>query len=130
MSAWQQQIQARFAGREDIGAEGLYNFYFRTQGYPKDEVLKCLALIESEVGIHPGILRPSDKLNLLFQPIETKNPFKWMVYQVRGGDMQAAISSELTERLHAHGTFDEWDWIDTVEDLVRAWCGLKPKRTP
>ena len=128
MSDWKQQMLARFADREDIGGERLYDVYFKTQGYPKSEVLKCFDLIESEVGIQPGILRPTDKLNLLFQPIETKNPFKWMVYQVRGGDMQAAISSELTQRLRAHNTFDDWTQIDTVEDLVRAWCGLKPNR--
>jgi hypothetical protein len=128
MNEWKRQMLARFADREDIGVEQLYDLYFRTQGCARSEVLKCLDLIESDVGIHPGILRPTDKLNLLFQPIETKNPFKWMVYQVRGGDMQAAISSELTERLRAHDTFDDWDQIDTVEDLIRAWCGLKPKR--
>jgi len=124
---WRTEMLERFANREDIGKSGLYDGYFKAEGLARDAVFQCLVLLEEELTIPPGILRPDDSLNLLFEPVDSKNPFRWMEYQVRAGDRQGAISSELSSRLSEHGTFDSWETIDTVGDLVRAWCGHEPQ---
>ena len=127
-NSWRNEILKRFADREDLGKLGLYDRYFRTKNLGQQPVLECLDLLEDELKIPPGILRPEDSLNLLFEPIKSRNPFRWMEYQVRASDRQGAISSELSDRLHEYGTFDDWKTIATVDDLIRAWCGEKPAR--
>ena len=123
---WSENILSRFGDRKDLGKTGLYDQYFEVEGLPQDRVLQCLDLIEQELTIPPGILRPGDSLDLLFNPVVSRNPFRWMEYQVRAGDTQGAISKELSDRLRDYGTFDDWKSIATVDDLVRAWCGQKP----
>jgi hypothetical protein len=123
---WRHEILSRFGERKDLGKTGLYDQYFRATGLLQEDVFQCLDLIEEELRIPPGILRPSDSLDLLFEPVSSRNPFRWMEYQVKAGDAQGAISGELSNRLRDYGTFDDWTTIDTVNDLVRAWCGQKP----
>ncbi len=125
-SSWRVALLARFGDREDLGKAGLYHHYFGNQGLPENEVTECLDLLEEELTIPPGILRPRDSLDLLFEPVTSKNPFRWMEYQARAGDRQAVISSRLSDKLREYGTFSDWETIETVDDLVRAWCGEKP----
>ncbi len=127
-NSWRNEILKRFADREDLGKLGLYDRYFRATGLAQQSVVECLDLLEDELEIPPGILRPEDSLNLLFEPVESRNPFRWLEFQVRSGDRQGAISAELSDRLREYGTFDDWKTIATVEDLIRAWCGGKPAR--
>ena len=124
--SWRDEILKRFPDREDLGKLGLYDRYFRARGLKQQVVLECLGLVEDELKIPPGILRPEDSLDLLFEPVSSRNPFRWMEYQVRAGDRQGAISSALSDRLREFGTFDDWKTIATVDDLIRAWCGKKP----
>jgi hypothetical protein len=95
---------------------------------PMPEVLECLELIEEEYPVPPGLLRPNDELKKLFDPVITKNPWRWLVYQGREGDRESEISYQLDKKLKAHGTRDLWvrNGVRTVDDLLRAWCGLKP----
>jgi hypothetical protein len=125
-NTWRTEVLRRFGNREDLGKLGLYDRYFRAKGLPQDSVLECLNLLGDELTIPPGILRPDDSLDKLFEPVSSSNPFRWMEYQVRAGDLQGAISGELSDRLRDYGTFDDWTTISTVDDLVRAWCGQRP----
>jgi hypothetical protein len=124
----QQKMLSRFEGRKDLGKSELYERYFKGEGLSLAEVIECLGLIESELGISAGVLRPEDKLDMLFEPVPTNNPLKWLTYQARAGDRQAEISYQLTKRLTRYGTFDDWTQIETIDDLVRAWCGKIPRR--
>jgi hypothetical protein len=125
-NTWGNEILKRLGNREDVGKLGLYDRYFRGKGLPPDSVLECLDLLEDELTIPPGVLRPDDSLDLLFEPVSSRNPFRWMEYQVRAGDVQGAISGALSDRLREFGTFEDWVTIATVDDLIRAWCGEKP----
>ena len=127
-NSWRNEILKRFADREDLGKSAVYDRYFRAKGLKQQPVLECFDLLEAELQISPGILRPEDSLDLLFEPVRSRNPFRWMEYQVRAGDRQGAVSGELSDRLREFGTFDDWKTIATVDDLIRAWCGEKPSQ--
>src|SRR2546429_2220763 len=105
---WQEGVLNRFAGREVLDQETLYERYFKGEGMLQAEVVECLTLIESELGIPAGVLRPEDELDMLFEPIPTKNPLKWLIYQTRAGDRQAEIGYQLNKRLRRYGTVDAW----------------------
>src|SRR5882762_1634856 len=113
---WRNEILKRFADREDLGKLGLYNRYFRPKNLKQRPVLECFDLLEAELQVPPGILRPEDSLDLLFEPVSSRNPFRWMEYQVRAGDRQGAVTGELSDRLREFGTFDDWKTIATVDD--------------
>ena len=86
-------------------------------------------MLEVEFSLPPGLLRPQDDLNMLFESVETKNPFKWLVYRTRAEDGKSEVNSQLFKRMERYGTVGTWSQITTVDDLVRAWCGLKAAET-
>jgi hypothetical protein len=122
---WLAGIRERFADREDIGREAVYERFFSSEGLAKAEVFKVFDFIESEYGPIAGLLRPKDNLvEKFFTPVKTNNPFRAMTYEVRAGDGQLAIGDELEKQLKKYGTeeYEDWPRIETIEDLVRVWC--------
>lgn len=124
---WRDALLSRFAKRQDIGKEVLYARYFEPEGLPKDAVFELFDLIEFEYQIPAGLLRPEDKLTKLFEPVATKNPWRWLVYQVKAGDIENELSYQLARRMRQHGTYGLWPDVETVGELTRAWCGQKPR---
>jgi hypothetical protein len=124
---WAETLLKRFEGREDLGKSGLYEKYFRSQGLDEKVVKECFEEIEFNYCIPVGVLRPEDKLTRLTEAVPTNNPFRWLFWRSRSEFREADLMEELDIQLRKHGTFDEWKIINTFEDLVRAWCGEKPK---
>lgn len=120
---WQGVIRERFGEREDLRAEELYERYWAAAGLPKAEVMECLNLIEVEYQLPAGILRAEDSLKLLFDPISTKNPLKWFLSQPAIEDRASEINYQLARRMEEYGTLGTWTNIETIDDLIRAWCG-------
>lgn len=125
---WRAALLRRFADRNDIGKEEFYRRYYAASGLSPNDVLECLNLVELEYDFPAGFLRPEDKLTRLFAPVKTNNPWRWLVYQVKEGDSQSEIEYELAKRQRRHGTLGTWARLETVDDLIRAWCGQKPAR--
>lgn len=123
---WQAQMRSRFSDREDIGRDQVYELFFAPAGLPRADVLDLLTFIEIEFDIPAGLLRPTDRLEKLTKPVKPDGVWQWQVYQVRSGDAQFAIDEALTKRLKRFGTAETWQKIETVADLVRAWCGKMP----
>ena len=121
---WRSEILGRFADREDLGANEAYRRFWSQ--LPEADVLELFALLESEYLFPPGLLRPNDSLERLFQPVRTQNPLRWLIYRARGEDRMSEVNYQLAKRQRRHGTLDKWKRIDTVDDLIRAWCGLLP----
>lgn len=120
---WHKTLLSRFADREDIGKEKLYEQYF--SDLPKTDVFEVFDLIEFEYEIPAGLLRPEDNLSRLFEPVKTRNPFKWLEYQVREADSRIEIINELVKREKQHGTYGDQSKIETIDELIYAWCGQK-----
>src|SRR5438046_2951640 len=125
-SCWHESFLKRFAERKDIGKDRLYAEYFMEDNLPKKEVLECLSLIESEYDLPAGLLRPDDKLTKLFEPVKTKNPLLWLIYQTRAEDRKSELNYELAKRMHQHGILGRWSKIDTIGEFIHAWCGKIP----
>jgi len=125
MSAWGRAIDARFSGREELSKVDLYRqFWFEL---PEAEVIEALGAIEFECEVTIGLMRPDDKMATLFEPPRTKNPFRWMEYQVHGGGTDFELSMQLNKRLKKHGRENEWrDRVKTLDDFIRAWSGVPP----
>ena len=123
---WRKVLLERFGSREDITKEGVYFHYFKPLGLPNECVIECLALVESEYGISAGLLRPDDPLAKLVEPVKTRKPWLWLFYRSREEDIQSEVNYQLAKRLRQHGTEHSWPRLDTVGDLVRAWCGQRP----
>jgi hypothetical protein len=124
---WQDVLQGRFCHRENLGKSELYKRYWQKQGLPEAAVLECLEFIEEEYEISSGVLRPEDHLQQLFEPVATRNPLKWLEYETGAEDRKSELNYQLAKRMGKHGTLGTWKNIDTIDDLVRAWCGLGPK---
>jgi len=128
MSAWKKAIDTRFSGREEMLKADLYRQFWSE--LPEADVLEALGAIEFECEVTIGLIRPDDKMATLFEPPPTKNPFRWMEYQVHGGDTDFELSMQLNKRLKKHGRVNEWrDRVKTLDDFVRAWCGEPPTVT-
>jgi hypothetical protein len=125
---WTSVMQSRFGNRELLSRDQCYEVYFAPLGLPREQTLECLDLIEVEFEVPVGLLRPTDRLSLLFTPVPTKNPLKWVVYRMREGDCQSELDYELGKRLRRYRTLDLWKniEIETIETLLRAWCGERP----
>jgi hypothetical protein len=124
---WLAAIRDRFADREDIGRERVYELYFEQEGLPKEEVLDCFDLIETEYGYIGGLLRPNDSLDKLFEPVVTRNSFRRMTYQLMAGDRQLWFSEDLRKQMKKHGTYRQGlPIVKTIGDFVKAWCGKLP----
>jgi hypothetical protein len=122
-----EKLLSRFEGREDLGKEGLYERYFKGKGLDKNLVLDCFEWIELDFRIPVGILRPADLMGKLTDRVTTNNPFMWFWWLGRNEFSGDNLLDELGIRLKEYGTFNEWKLIDTVNDLVCAWCGRKPQ---
>src|SRR5207302_10700769 len=108
------------------GKDEVFQAYWAEKALARNEVFDALAVIEAEYGLPAGMLRPSDKLELLVEPVRTRNPLRWIYYQVWAGDREGELSLQLRRRMARHGTSGIWPKLETIDDFVRAWCGRKP----
>lgn len=125
-SNWRAAIRSRFEDRESFTKEEFHRRYYLASGIPEECVLECLSFIEVEYEFPVGLLRPADELTRLFAPVETKNPWRWLVYRMKEGDSQSELEYELAKRQRRYGTLGTWIRLETVDDLIRAWCGKTP----
>ncbi len=127
-SHWQREMLTRFSDRDDIGKEQFFERYFRSTGLPKQPVMECLEHIEIEYELPAGLLRPEDSLDKLVEMPKPKNIWQWFEYQVKAGDRQGELQYQVHKRLKKHKTLQDWkDKLLTIDDLLRAWCGEKPR---
>jgi hypothetical protein len=124
---WRATIRSRFNGRENLSKAEFYRRYYLASGIPESGVLECLDFVEEEYEFPVGLLRPGDKLSKLFAPVRTRNPWRWLTYRAKEGDSQSEIEYGLAKRQRRLGTLGTWHRLETVDDLIRAWCGETPK---
>ncbi len=123
---WHERLLQRFTDRIDLGKDRLYDEYFAKQLLPKEQVLNCLSLLESEYQISAGLLRPKDSLEILFNRVPAKNPLLWLVYRTREDDSRSEINYQLGKRIRKYRLDVQSSQIRTLEDLVKVWCGKSP----
>lgn len=122
-----EKLLSRFEGREDLGKERLYEIYFKDKGLDKDLVLDCFEAIEFDFRIPVGVLRPDDLIAKLTDRVATNNPFWWFWWLGRNEFSGDNLLDDLSHRLTEYGTSESWKQINTVDELIRAWCGKRPQ---
>ncbi len=119
-------LRERFAGRQDLGHKGFFEVHYRDLGFPESEVISFLGFVEFEVGIPGGVLRPSDSTDAILDPPRTRNPFAWLEYQVKAGDIRVELEAQIDRRLKEANLADRWPKVSTIDDVIRIWCGRRP----
>jgi hypothetical protein len=122
--SWQSALLKAFSGREPLSSEEMWRSYW--PDLDREAVEDLLSLISAEYQISPRVLRPSDRLETFFRTPTTANPFKWLVWETRSSDRKSEINMQLHRKQKHHSTAGMWSNIDTVDDLVRVWCGCLP----
>ena len=120
---WREEVRSRFAARQDLGKEGVYEAHFASMKLPRTAVLELLDLIGREYDLPPGLLRPEDSLSKLSIPPIHENWWQWLVFQVRAGDIQLTVIDELKRRSRLSAEDLQSTDIQTLADLARLWCG-------
>lgn len=125
-SSLRERILDRLAGRNALPKSEMFRSYWADAGLPEREVIAALDLIDVEFRIDPGLFRPSDPLDILFSPPDTRHPWRWLTYHSMCGDRGNEFSYQLDKRLLRHNTREYWPRVLTVDEFVRAWCGALP----
>jgi len=113
------RLLVRLPDRTDIGRE--MSLATLGRGLPDADVAELADLIELELQLPVGLLRPEDSLHQLLAPFQVGNPLTWLWAE---GALEDGVSEvnyrlrlrrrDLPERtLHS---------LDTVRDLFEAWC--------
>lgn len=127
-AVWREEIRRRFADRTDVGEDAVYERFFSEEKLPRQDVHEALELLASEFDVPAGLLRPHDPMTLFSDPIRPRGIWQWMVFQVRSGDSQLAVTNRLAKRLGPSAR-KQLTNIQTVGDFVRAWCGTTSQRS-
>jgi hypothetical protein len=69
-------FRRRFPNREELSLQRLHAEFFSEFG--QHECMEVLQLLASELAIPAGMLRPSDKIRELLEPIHSGNPLRWI----------------------------------------------------
>src|SRR2546425_490891 len=115
LPSWREALLRRFAGRQPMARDQLYRASWCDRGFLEHEVNEALDLIEFEFQLCPGLLRANDSLDLLATPPQTRQPLRWLHYQVVFGDRSSELSYQLDKRLRKHRTRRLWQRVLTVD---------------
>jgi len=123
-STWRQAIDERFSGREELRKLELARTFW--PAFNEAEVCEALEAVESECDVSVGLMRPDDGMKKLFEPPKTRNPFKWMEFQVHGGDSQFELQCRLEKKRKLNDANKTSSVeIRSLDDFVHAWCGAE-----
>ena len=121
---WQLWLQKRFGDRPALPrAQARATLW---QHLPTRAVEECFAFFEEEYGIDPGLLRPTDPLTLFTEPVQTRNPLRWMAVEPRLEDRASELNYRIVQQAAKHGKLDEWLPVDSLDDYFRVWAGMAP----
>lgn len=123
---WREEMQRRFPDRPDLGREEAYRRFWEPAQLPQADVFAVFDLIEQEYRLSAGLLRPDDPMEALLPPVRTRNPLRWLACEPRLEDAASELSYQLGKRMKQGAAVEPTLPLQTVQDLVRAWCGLQP----
>jgi hypothetical protein len=119
-------LLARFDGRDVLSKDELYDRFWASKGLDRAEVIALFDLVEEAYYISPGLLRPSDPIEMLTDRVPEQHWWRGPVHDVIAGDRQFWVQEELGHKLRQYGTYDLIQRINTIDELVLAWCGWSP----
>lgn len=121
--AWPQELQARFADREELSASALAEVFDMPPDWQEDMLVQGLAVFKEEYGVPIGRLRPSDSLALFTEPPQTRNPIRWLFARAAFEDRTSELNYRLAKRRQSIGAPARERRLGTLRDYVLAWNG-------
>jgi hypothetical protein len=122
---WKKFILSRFSDREDLSKNEVYQRYWHDLS--QEEVMEFFKEIECFYSMPAGLLRPDDDVKKLVEPDKPDKWYKPVRFELQIGELETVLAEELTKRMKRYNISVELDKIRTVDDLIRVWCGQKPK---
>ena len=123
---WKEYIRGRFSDREELDKESAYKkFWF---DLPASGVMSFFKEIEDFYFLSPGLLRPEDDVKKLVEPDKRTKWYKPIPHELRFGELETELASQLKKRIRAAKLSISLDEIQTIDDLVHVWCGHQLKR--
>jgi hypothetical protein len=117
---------ARFGERDVLSKDELYDHFWANRSLDRLEVIGLFDLIEEAYEIAAGILRPDDSIEILTNRVPEKHWWRGPIHDVIAGDRQFWLEQELVNKLNHYGTYDHVHRVNTIDELVLAWCGCWP----
>src|SRR5581483_11886709 len=118
---WKEFILKRFSDREDLGKKEVYQRYW--SDLPEAAAMQFFKEIESFYFLPAGLLRPDDDVKKLVEPDKSGKWYKPIKYELRFGELETELADQLKKRMKKSNKIVELDKIQTVDDLMRVWCG-------
>jgi len=119
-------LLARFGERDVLSKDQLYDQFWAPRQLDRPEVIALFDLIEEAYEIPAGILRPNDGIDMLTGRVPEKHWWRGPVHDVIAGDRQFWLQEELVYKLNHYGTYNHIRRVNTIDELVLAWCGWWP----
>jgi hypothetical protein len=114
-------IAARFPGRRELSLDEMWTEYFET--LPRQRVVECLSLVDRELAIPVGLLRPEDSWECVLAPVRTWNPLHWLRHRSIETDHALELGAILGDRQRRAGKPSPRR-IGSLGEFVRSWCEI------
>ncbi|HEU0053870.1 MAG TPA: hypothetical protein VFQ39_11870 [Longimicrobium sp.] len=114
--------RARFGPREILPRAEAYRAYW--SDFPEREVAAFFDPVAEEYDLPAGLLRPGDRLELLLEPVSSRNPLKWLSWRAHGEDAASELSYQLKRRKFIPRV--PLTPASTLHDYLSVWCGREP----
>jgi hypothetical protein len=95
-------LLARFDGRDVLSKDELYDRFWASKGLDRAEVIALFDLVEEAYYISPGLLRPSDPIEMLTDRVPEQHWWRGPVHDVIAGDRQFWVQEELGHKLRQY----------------------------
>ncbi len=110
------RLIAHLGDRPDLGRDEAIRLI--GSELPATDVSELADLLELELGLPLGFLRPDDDLQRLLAPFELRNPFTWLWAEAALEDGISEINYQLKRRAAKLERSPR-----TVRELFEVWCG-------
>lgn len=134
MSYWYVSRIDRFADRDELTFNELFDQYFSHLDVPKECVQESLLILEEVYEIPIGRFRPTDTLEKFFDdPPKTLGFVRGVLDGFTSSIFESDVEDILEKRMKEKGTWKQWKtqfaWEFekfTLEEFILAYCGKSP----
>ena len=129
-SDYRNGLLVRFADREALSKDQLFERYWQGSGLDRKEVFELFNLIEEAYEIPAGLIRPEDHIGKLTDRVSEKRWWRSPFHDVIAGDRQFWLQEEFERKLEKYRLSRKVSKVDTIHELVMIWCGHLPQEAP
>jgi hypothetical protein len=122
-SALARELRDRLPDREELSPAALHAQFWAALS--QNDVFRLFDLIQQELGIPVGLLRPEDNLDRLLSPVSIRRPLRWFRIEPALEDATSELNYQLKLRLQGRPLPAAFR-VRTLDELARVWCRSYP----